>query len=72
MQNLYAAGARNFVIADLPALGQTPFFNKSPDVAGALNGASAAFNGMLADEISMLKFQLIEVRIAAVPVSGLF
>jgi thermolabile hemolysin len=72
IRDLYDAGARNFVILDLPLLGQTPFFNSVPPAASALNSATSAFNSLLAAQLQSLDTELRRIRIADVKVSRLF
>lgn len=69
---LYSAGARKFVVLDLPALGQTPFFNTNPALSAPLDGATSAFNSGLASLTHGLRTELHHARIADVKISGLF
>lgn len=72
IRTLHAAGARKFVVLDLPSLGQTPFFNEMPAVAAELDLASSAFNSYLASELRGLRSELSGSRIADVKISQLF
>ncbi len=69
---LHAAGGRNFVVLDLPQLGQTPFFNTVPQASIPLNAATTAFNSSLAVELSSLRRSLRNIHIADVKISQLF
>lgn len=72
IQSLYDAGARKFVVLDLPPLGQTPFFNTVPLVSLQLDAASEAFNDELSRLTRTLRSDLRRVRIADVKISRLF
>ncbi len=72
IEALYAAGARNIVVLDLPPLGQTPFFNSTPAVAAGLDAATYAFNSELSTLLRSLRKGLRHVRIADVKISQLF
>lgn len=69
--SLHAAGARKFVVLNLPALGQTPFFRGTPNEA-ALDGAAVAFNTILATEMENLRNTLTNVKIYEVDIFSLF
>ena len=72
IRKLYNAGARNFVVLDLPQLGQTPFFNTNPTLSTQLNSVTNSFNSALASELRQLRRNLARVRIADVKISRLF
>ncbi len=72
IRDLYAAGARNIVVLDLPLLGQTPFFNTVPAASSALNTATTAFNSLLSAQLQSLRRELRPIRIADVKISQLF
>ena len=72
IRNLHAAGARKFVVLDLPLLGQTPFFNSDPFISSQLDTATSVFNSYLASELQSLKHELNHVRIVDAKVSQLF
>lgn len=67
---LAAIGADNFVIPNLPPLGQTPFFSGTP-LAAALDAASVEYNTMLAAELVQLESDL-GVTIHEVDIFSLF
>ncbi len=71
IKRLHAAGARKFIVLDLPPLGQTPFFNSSMEASYALNAATAAFNSGLASELKALK-RLPRIRMSDVRLIKLF
>ncbi len=54
---LATAGAKEFIVPNLPLLGQTPFFNATP-LAGPLDAAASEFNAALALELAMLEADL--------------
>ncbi|MCC6511235.1 MAG: SGNH/GDSL hydrolase family protein [Pirellulaceae bacterium] len=68
---LYAAGARNIVILDLPPLGQTPFFIGTMS-SKQLNAATNAFNSALSSLIRGLRHQLPKMKMVDVKISRLF
>ena len=72
IRKLHNAGARNFVVLDLPLLGQTPFFNTNPTLSTQLNSVTNSFNSALASELRQLRRNLARVRIADVKISRLF
>ena len=53
INNLYNAGARNFLVVNLPLLGQTPDYLGSAD-QNTLDNLSIQFNNLLADSIDNL------------------
>ncbi len=69
---LYSAGARKFVVLDLPPLGQTPFFNTNPVLSIQLNAATSAFNSGVASLNRSLRSELPQAKIVDVKISGLF
>lgn len=71
ISDLYAAGAREFLVLNLPALGQTPFF-KATAYEGPLDAASAGFNAYLAATIAGLNSSLPGVSIYELDVYTLF
>lgn len=50
IDRLYALGARDFLVANMPDLGRTPAFNRS-ETADDLSAFSAAFNAVLDQQI---------------------
>ena len=72
IEALYNAGARKFVVLDLPPLGQTPFFNTNPALSMQLDGAASSFNFGIASLASSLRKKLPQARIADVRISALF
>lgn len=72
IEALYSAGARKFVVLDLPPLGQTPFFNTNPALSTQLDGATSAFNSAIASLTRSLRAELPQARIADVKISKLF
>ncbi len=69
--NLYNAGARRFLVLNLPPLGKTPFFRGGPSEV-PLDTAAATFNALLAAELAQLRADLPGARIDEVDVFGLF
>ena len=55
IQRLIDAGATQFLVANIPPLGLTPFLNGSPAAAATATAGSALFNSYLATGISVLK-----------------
>ena len=49
LRRLENAGARQFLVSNLPLLGATPRFNADASAAQRMNGRSVQFNGLLAD-----------------------
>lgn len=72
IEALYSAGARKFVVLDLPPLGQTPFFNTNPALSTQLDGATSVFNSAIASLTRSLRAELPQARIADVKISKLF
>ena len=70
VQTLYDAGARNFLVLNLPPLGQTPEFRGSP-LEGAMDALSQGFNAALAAHMVGLRSNP-EIMIWEVDVYGLF
>lgn len=64
------AGAHEFLVPNLPPLGQTPYFNTTP-LAGPLDDAADAFNAELAVELTQLEEDL-GITIHQLDVHGLF
>jgi phospholipase/lecithinase/hemolysin len=54
LQDLQEAGARNFVVLNLPDLGKTPRLNGDPVSSAAGSGVAAAFNAALASGLAAL------------------
>lgn len=71
ISNLYSAGAREFLVLNLPALGQTPFF-KGTAYEGPLDAASVGFNAYLAAAIDNLNNSLPGISIHELDVYTLF
>lgn len=67
---LASLGADTFVVPNVPALGETPFFNQTA-VAPLLNGATQLFNAELAQELNQLESTL-GITIHQIDVYGLF
>jgi phospholipase/lecithinase/hemolysin len=68
LSRLIAAGARNFLVPNLPLLGGTPRFNGNPTTAATYNGRSAQFNAAidaslldLSDDAAGLNFFRLDV-----------
>jgi phospholipase/lecithinase/hemolysin len=55
VSTLYAAGARQFLIPNLPAIGSTPEFNTNASSAAAADALSAGFNTALAADLAGLQ-----------------
>ena len=70
VQTLYDAGARNFLVLNLPPMGQTPQFVGSP-LAGIADAISQGFNDALAAHMAGLRSNP-EITIKEVDVHGLF
>jgi phospholipase/lecithinase/hemolysin len=64
------AGAKNFVVPNLPALGETPRFRGTADEA-TMNARSAQFNAQLATAMTTLKSSL-HVNLFQLDVAGFF
>jgi outer membrane lipase/esterase len=72
ISSLYAAGARDFLIPNMPDLGLTPsFIEEGPLVAGLASSVSAAHNSALALMLDQLDLSLAGARFRTVDVSGL-
>ncbi len=73
VQTLYDAGARQFLIPNLPPLGSLPYPSTLPSpIPQELNALSAAFNSILASEITQLQTSLPGVQIHLLDVNSLF
>jgi phospholipase/lecithinase/hemolysin len=79
VRTLAAAGARNFVVNELPPLGQTPYFQDqlewNPYAAAMIAGSNAwaaGFNAVLADELAAVRADYHKVVIVTVDADGLF
>ncbi len=76
VNRLAVIGARNFIVPNLPPLGDTPEYNTDATVSANLNQASSNYRGYLstalASEISSLKSQGINVTITQLDVYSLF
>jgi phospholipase/lecithinase/hemolysin len=70
ISTLAGEGANEFVIPNLPPLGETPFFNGT-GLAGPLNAAAAEFNLLLAAELETLATDL-NIKIHQVDVDEVF
>ncbi|MCO6048080.1 SGNH/GDSL hydrolase family protein [Aeoliella sp. ICT_H6.2] len=71
ISDLYLAGARKFLVLNLPALGQTPFF-KGTVYEVPLDAASAGFNAYLAATVDSLQSDLSGVKIYELDVYTIF
>lgn len=70
--SLYEAGARDFLIPNMPDLGLTPsFVEEGPLAAGLASSVSAAHNAALALMLDQLDLNLADARFRTVDVSGL-
>jgi len=72
VESLYAAGAQNIIVLDLPQLGQTPFFNTNAEISLQLDLASASFNSELARLLARLEREMPDARITRPKISRLF
>ncbi len=72
IRTLHDAGARTFIVPNLPLLGQTPFFNTNATVSSELDWASEAFNSQLSKELRSLRKEFRHVKIADVDIAHLF
>lgn len=66
------AGARDFVIPNLPPLGSTPFLNGNSAASPVFNYFSQAYNSALAMELDQLSAARPELQIHQIDVFGLF
>jgi phospholipase/lecithinase/hemolysin len=71
LQTLATAGARQFVVANLPPLGDTPFFS-GLGLGTAANLWATAFDGELSTDLGNFKAANPGVTVAQVDVAGLF
>lgn len=69
ISTLYAAGARKFLIPNLPFLGNTPSYIGGPNQAGA-NLLTAAHNQALASALQQLRFNLAGITIYEMDVAS--
>jgi phospholipase/lecithinase/hemolysin len=73
---LAAYGARKFVVANLPALGETPFIQELnafiPGLRAGANAWTSAFNSELAHDLQSLQTQNIGTTVVTVDFAGLF
>jgi phospholipase/lecithinase/hemolysin len=77
LARLATAGARNFLVPNLPLLGYTPRFNPensdgSLDDFNLYNGRTAAFNDALADALDSLEAANAALTISRLDVAALF
>jgi outer membrane lipase/esterase len=73
LQTLVGAGARHFLVNNLPPLGDTPYLSAlGPAAATGGNLWAAGFNAELAYDVSQLQQHNAGVSVAFVDVSGLF
>jgi predicted outer membrane repeat protein len=79
LQTLYAAGGRTFAVANLPPLGQTPFFQDlfragylSQTQIDGINAWSAGYDAYLAYDLAQFAAQHADAHVAPVDTAGLF
>lgn len=72
MARLVGAGARQFLIPNLPLLGYTPRFNGSPTTLAQYNARTASFNNALAAMLDGLENNNPALTILRFDVAGLF
>ncbi len=60
ISRLMDAGARRFLVLNLPLLGMTPRFNDAPDQAATFDHLSAQFNAALSDALDSLEADFSE------------
>jgi phospholipase/lecithinase/hemolysin len=70
IEQLYALGARDFIVLNLPDLGAIPLLANTPDVASALSGLSALHNTLLVDALSALRAKLAGAKIFAIDLTS--
>jgi phospholipase/lecithinase/hemolysin len=70
VRTLHAAGAQQFLVLNLPPLGQTPAYLDTPD-EGPMDARTIAFNAALAEDVAQLRSDL-GVSIEEVDAYGLF
>jgi phospholipase/lecithinase/hemolysin len=71
---LAGAGARQFVVANLPPLGETPFISGlgNPALSAAADLWTAAFDGELAADVASFQSAHPSAKVVSVDVAGLF
>lgn len=69
---LIAAGARKFLVPNLPLLGLTPRFNGSPTTAATYNGRTNQFNAALDMSLTGLEAGNVDLEIHRLDVASLF
>lgn len=73
VNNLYDAGARNFLVVNLPLLGYTPLAtSRVGTVNQGLNLLSAAHNSLLSETLGQLKNQKSGINLKTLDVGSLF
>lgn len=74
VEDLYEIGARNFLIADLPDLGQTPRATSAtaPVDSSTLTDLTSQHNSLLASTVSDLDNSLADAELITLPVNQLF
>jgi outer membrane lipase/esterase len=74
LKTLADAGGRQFVVNNLPPLGQTPFIRdlKVPGLSAAANAWTAAFNSELKKDLGDLRSYKHGMTVVGVDVAGLF
>ncbi|MFA9476914.1 SGNH/GDSL hydrolase family protein [Phycisphaerales bacterium AB-hyl4] len=71
IEQLYNVGGRNFLVGDLPQLGNVPATVHDPEARDALNSLSSAFNSALAQVLLDLE-QLQGLNLYRLPAADLF
>jgi phospholipase/lecithinase/hemolysin len=72
VSTLYAAGARQFLVPNLPLLGLTPEFNTNPTAAASANALTVVFNTALAADLAGLQATDPGITIHELDVQTLF
>jgi phospholipase/lecithinase/hemolysin len=72
LSRLAAAGAREFLVPNLPLLGFTPRFNDSPATAATYNERTAGFNAALDASLTALETSKPGLTLHRLDVAGLF
>lgn len=72
LSRLIAAGARNFLVPNLPLLGGTPRFNGNPTTAATYNARSAQFNAAMDASLLDLSDDAAGLTFFRLDVAGLF
>ena len=70
IQRLYRVGGRQFIVLNMPNLGQTPLA-QAQGLGAALGGLSLVHNGLLSQAVSELSSSLPGIRISTVDVFAL-